>query len=159
MHSSSTFKIIWCGRTQTRSMSFRCAPMSDGARRLGPRLVLAVLIGWAWTIHGQVPSAALSGRDDNQVIKSDWQGQIAGREEHTSSRELAKHVRSAIARDKSFSGYAHKVRVIPSVHRTVTLKGRVRSEEERHAVEAKAAEITGVGNVNTELFTEIDRSK
>jgi osmotically-inducible protein OsmY len=126
--------------------------MSEDANRLFPRLILAVLIGWAWTAHGQKLSA-----------DGDRQSQVARHEVSSSTRDLANHVRGAIARDKSFSGYAHKVIVIPSVHGTVTLKGRVRSKEEKHAVEAKAAQVAGADNVNTELFVtsnaEADRSK
>jgi len=126
--------------------------MSEDAHRLFARLALAVLIGWPWTAHGQNPSAEPGSHDDEQMITGDQKSQSAGREENSSSRDLANHVRKAIAKDKSVSAYAHKVKVIPSVHGTVTLKGRVRSEEERYAVEAKAAEIAGAGNVNTELF-------
>ena len=157
MHSNSPFKITWGGRISA------CAPMREDARRLFPRLALAVLIGWAWTAHGQNPSAELTRRDDKQTFVGDRQLQATRREEHPSTRDLANHVRSAIARDKSFSGYARKVKVIPSVYGTVTLKGRVRSDKEKHAVEAKAAEIAGGGNVNTELFVpgniEVERSK
>jgi osmotically-inducible protein OsmY len=34
---------------------------------------------------------------------------------------------------------------------TVTLKGPVRSEEEKKSIEAKAAEVAGAGNVQNEL--------
>ena len=111
----------------------------QSAPRLFMRLGVALLIGWAWTAYGQNPVAE-PGRPP------------ARREGNSSTRDLAKHVRRAISGDKSFSGYAHRVMVIPSVQGTVTLKGRVQSTEEKRAVEAKAAQIAGTGNVNTELF-------
>jgi hyperosmotically inducible protein len=69
--------------------------------------------------------------------------------ENKSDRELAKEIRRAIVQDKSLSTYAHNIKVI-SENGTVTLKGPVRSEEEKKAIEAKAAEIAGK-NVNSEI--------
>ncbi len=67
-----------------------------------------------------------------------------------SDRELTQQVRKAIEADKSFSTYAHNVKVITQ-NGQVTLKGPVRSEEEKHAVESKAAEVAGEGKVVSEL--------
>src|SRR6266568_4446635 len=65
-------------------------------------------------------------------------------------RETAKEIRKAIVDDKSLSTYAHNVKVIVQ-HGTVTLKGPVRSEEEKKAVEEKAAAVAGASNVKNEL--------
>ncbi len=67
-----------------------------------------------------------------------------------SDRDLTQQIRKAIEADKSFSTYAHNVKVIAQ-NGQVTLKGPVRSEEEKRAVEAKAAEIAGEGRVTSEL--------
>jgi hyperosmotically inducible periplasmic protein len=67
-----------------------------------------------------------------------------------SDRDLTQQVRKAIEADKNFSTYAHNVKVITQNGR-VTLKGPVRSEEEKRAVEAKAAEVAGEGKVISEL--------
>ncbi len=67
-----------------------------------------------------------------------------------SDRELTQQVRKAIEADKSFSTYAHNVKVITQ-NGQVTLKGPVRYEEEKHAVESKAAEVAGEGKVVSEL--------
>jgi osmotically-inducible protein OsmY len=67
-----------------------------------------------------------------------------------SDRDITQQVRKAIEADKSFSTYAHNVKVITQ-NGQVTLKGPVRSEEEKHAVESKAAEVAGEGKVNSEL--------
>jgi hyperosmotically inducible protein len=69
--------------------------------------------------------------------------------ENKSDRELAKQIRRAIVQDKSLSTYAHNIKVV-SENGTVTLKGPVRSEEEKKAIEAKAAEIAGK-NMNSEI--------
>jgi hyperosmotically inducible protein len=70
--------------------------------------------------------------------------------EKVSDRDLAQKVRQAIAQDKSLSTYAHNVKVIVQ-NGTVTLKGPVHSQEERHSLESKAAEIAGSGNVKDEM--------
>jgi osmotically-inducible protein OsmY len=62
--------------------------------------------------------------------------------ENPSDRELMRKVRKAIVSDKSLSTYAHNVKIIAQQGK-VTLKGPVRSEEEKKAVESKAAEAAG----------------
>ena len=63
---------------------------------------------------------------------------------------ITRDIRRALVADKSLSTYAHNVKVITS-HGEVTLKGPVRSEEERKAVEAKAVEVAGERRVANEL--------
>jgi hyperosmotically inducible periplasmic protein len=58
--------------------------------------------------------------------------------------------------DKSLSTYAHNVKII-SQNGMVTLKGPVRSEEEKAAVESKAAEIAGKDKVTSQL--EVKRNQ
>src|SRR5579863_4445063 len=59
-----------------------------------------------------------------------------------SDRMLTKNIRKSIMADKSLSTYAHNVKII-SQNGTVTLKGPVKSEDEKKSVLAKAAEIVG----------------
>jgi osmotically-inducible protein OsmY len=47
-----------------------------------------------------------------------------------------------LVKDKSLSTYGHNVKVI-SQNGMVTLKGPVRSEDEKSAIEAKAVEVVG----------------
>lgn len=65
-------------------------------------------------------------------------------------REVTKQIRDAIIADKALSTYAHNVKVITQ-NGQVTLRGPVRSEEEKRAIEGKAAEIAGEGNVVSDL--------
>jgi hypothetical protein len=67
-----------------------------------------------------------------------------------SDREITQQVRKAIVKDKSLSTYAHNVKVITQ-NGMVTLKGPVRSEEEKKAIEAKAAEVAGQDKVMNQL--------
>ncbi len=82
--------------------------------------------------------------------------------ENKTDRTLAKNIRRAIMDDKQLSTYAHNIKVIAQ-NGTVTLKGPVHSEQEKRAIEAKAAEIAGAGNVRNEISVkgdqEADREK
>lgn len=69
---------------------------------------------------------------------------------NSSDLKLTQQIRRAIIKDNSLSTYAHNVKIIVQ-NGSVTLKGPVRSEEEKQAVEAKAAQIAGAGNVKDEL--------
>jgi hyperosmotically inducible periplasmic protein len=69
---------------------------------------------------------------------------------NATDRDLAKRIRAAIVDDKSLSTYAHNVKIV-SQGGKVTLKGPVRSEEEKSAIEAKATDIAGAGNVVNQL--------
>lgn len=57
-------------------------------------------------------------------------------------RTITRNVRKAIMKDKSLSTYAHNIKII-SRDGMVTLKGPVRSEDEKKAIEEKAAEVAG----------------
>jgi osmotically-inducible protein OsmY len=67
-----------------------------------------------------------------------------------SDRDITQQVRKAIMEDKSLSTYAHNVKIITQ-NGMVTLKGPVRSQEEKKAIEAKAAEVAGGDKVTNEM--------
>jgi hyperosmotically inducible periplasmic protein len=70
--------------------------------------------------------------------------------ESSSDRELAQKIRRAIVKDDSLSTYAHNVKVIVQ-NGAVTLKGPVRSKQEKQAIETKASEIAGAGKVTNQI--------
>ena len=61
-------------------------------------------------------------------------------------------------KDKALSTYAHNVKVIAQDGQ-VTLKGPVRSDDEKRAVEAKATEVAGAGHVTNEMSVAPAHSK
>lgn len=65
-------------------------------------------------------------------------------------RETTKKIRSALMDDKSLSTYAHNIKII-TTGGMVTLKGPVRSEDEKSVIEAKARQIAGDSNVTNNL--------
>ena len=75
-----------------------------------------------------------------------------------SDRETARQIRKALVGDKSLSTYAHNIKVIAQ-NGTVTLKGPVRTEDEKKTVESKAAEVAGAGNIKNEITVTGDKDK
>ena len=70
--------------------------------------------------------------------------------ENSSDRELTQKIRHALMQDKNLSTYAHNVKVIAQDGH-VTLKGPVRSEQEKRTVEATAAGVAGEGHVTNQI--------
>ena len=112
-------------------------------------------IGLLWA---QQPGSTRQAPDNTQINRRDRNQSepTADRQkENQSDRELAAKVRQALVKDKSLSSYAHNVKIIAQ-DGTVTLKGPVRSEEEKQAVEAKAAEAAGGAD---KIKNELDVSR
>jgi osmotically-inducible protein OsmY len=65
-------------------------------------------------------------------------------------RQITKKIRMSIHEDKSISVYAHNIKVI-SQGGKVTLRGPVRTEEEKNSIGMKAAAVAGDGNVENQL--------
>jgi hyperosmotically inducible periplasmic protein len=64
--------------------------------------------------------------------------------------ELTRRIRRAVVKDHSLSMLAHNVKIV-SANGSVTLRGPVKTEEEKAAVASKAQAIAGAGNVNNQL--------
>src|SRR5439155_13283021 len=112
----------------------------------------ALLIGGSGFAPAQdTPSTVKS--DNTKTNRKDRNKDTATADQqknNKSDRELTREIRKAIASDKSLSTYAHNVKVV-SQHGTVTLRGPVRSEDEKRTIEQKAAEVAGAANVKNEL--------
>jgi len=67
-------------------------------------------------------------------------------------RDLTKKIRRSIMDDKSLSSYAHNIKVI-SQNGTVTLKGPVKSEDEKKAVMEKAVAVAGSADKVTDQIS------
>jgi hyperosmotically inducible protein len=86
------------------------------------------------------------------AVTADQQKDNAG------DRDLTRKIRQSLVKDKALSTYAHNVKVI-ALGGQVTLKGPVRSDEERRVVEAKATEVAGAGHVTNEMSVAPQQSK
>jgi len=91
--------------------------------------------------------------ENSQVTRPSNSNSSASADEQaqsTKDRELARKIRRALVTDKSLSTYAHNIRIIAQSG-TVTLKGVVRSEQEKSAIISKAIQIAGANNVKDEI--------
>lgn len=70
--------------------------------------------------------------------------------DNTSDREITQKIRRSIVADKSLSTYAHNVKIITQGGQ-VTLKGPVKSEDEKNSIASKAAEVAGQDKVTNQL--------
>jgi hyperosmotically inducible periplasmic protein len=125
--------------------------MIGRCKRLLGKLPGAIIIAGLSMV---VPSVVLAQAPDNS--KTNQQDREKGsttadqQAENQADRDLTKKIRKSIVDDKNLSTYAHNVKIIARGG-TVVLKGPVRSEEEKTAIEAKAVEIAGAANVKNEL--------
>ena len=65
-------------------------------------------------------------------------------------RNITKQIRSSIYKDKSLSTYAHNIKIITQDGK-VTLKGPVRSADDKASIAAKAIAVVGADNVTDQL--------
>lgn len=75
---------------------------------------------------------------------------------NATDREITQKIRKSIHQDTSLSTYAHNIKII-SQNGKVTLRGPVRSEDDKKNLQAKAVAVAGDGNVTNLL--EIAPSK
>ena len=94
-------------------------------------------------------AAAQTAADNTRVNRPD---QISASTQKNGKDDLAitRDIRRSIVNDKSLSTYARNVKVITE-RGYVTLKGPVRSDEERKTIEAKAIDVAGRDHVANEL--------
>ena len=99
------------------------------------------------------PALAQTPADNTKVNTQDRApGAVTAdqQKENPADRDLTKKIRASLVADKGLSTYAHNVKVV-SQGGQVTLKGPVRSEQEKQAIEAKAVEVAGAGHVVNQL--------
>lgn len=70
--------------------------------------------------------------------------------ENPADRAITQKIRKSIMQDKSLSTYAKNVKIVTADGK-VTLKGPVRSDDEKSAINAKAVAVAGADNVTNQL--------
>lgn len=87
----------------------------------------------------------------NTSINRDRIGPTADQQKmNLSDRAITQQIRKMIHHDKSLSGYGRNIQIFIQ-NGKVTLRGPVRSEEEKGNLEAKAAIVAGQENVTNQL--------
>jgi osmotically-inducible protein OsmY len=109
-----------------------------------------------------IPSAIYAAQDhapDNTAVNKqdrDTQQPTADQAKNNNSdRDLAKHIRRDVVHDKSLSSDGRNVKIIANRGK-VTLRGPVRSENEKSVIEKYALKYAGDGNVTNDLTVKED---
>jgi len=114
---------------------------------------LCVVLPWTVSAQTAQDNSKVNARDrENGAATADQQ------KENAADRELTRKIRRALTQDKTLSGYAHNVKVITQAGQ-VTLKGPVRSEDEKRVVETNATEVAGAGHVSNQMSVAAQDSK
>ena len=114
------------------------------------QVLLLSSLGVLWAQQDNSPQPPPDNTKVNQRDRSQAEPTADQQKENTSDRQLAAQIRRAVVKDKSLSSSAHNVKIIAQ-NGAVTLKGPVKSDQEKQAIEAKAAEIAGASKVTSEL--------
>jgi hyperosmotically inducible protein len=104
--------------------------------------------------YGQAPDTSTKP-DNTKVNKRDRNaGEATADQQKTNApdQEMTRKIRRSIMADKSLSSYAHNIKII-SQNGAVTLKGPVKSNEEKEAVMAKAVAVAGSADKVTDQIS------
>jgi hyperosmotically inducible periplasmic protein len=118
-------------------------------------LCTSLLVSGGLLSHAQEPSSqqtppAADNTKTNERDRSASEPTADQQKENRSDRDITQQIRQSIMKDKSLSTDGHNVKIITQ-NGQVTLKGPVRSEDEKKAIEVKAAEVAGESKVTSEL--------
>ena len=121
-------------------------------------LALSALLAVGTVVVAQDTSPAPDNTKTNERDRDSSQPTADQQKESPSDRDITRDIRRSITQDKSLSTYAHNVKIIAQ-NGMVTLKGPVRSEEEKSTIEAKAAQIVGKDKVTNQLEVKPEQDK
>jgi osmotically-inducible protein OsmY len=110
--------------------------------------LLVCVLGFGLSLYAQTTAP-----DNTKVNKRDQDQSrpTAGQQkENRPDRDITRQIRRSITQDKGLSTYARNIKIITQ-NGNVTLRGPVRSEEEKKTIEAKANEVAGAGHVKSEI--------
>ena len=117
------------------------------------RHVIAAFV-FASSLLGSALSAGAQTPADNTKVNERDRAKDAvtadQQKENPTDREITQNVRRAVMNNKTLSTYAHNVKIVTQGG-TVTLKGPVRTAEEKKAVEAMATKVAGAGHVVNQI--------
>jgi hyperosmotically inducible periplasmic protein len=108
-------------------------------------LCTGLLLGSGALALAQEPAGQQPAPDNTKVNERD-----RSKDEPTADQQKDNRSDQDIMKDKSLSTYAHNVKIITQ-NGQVTLKGPVRSEDEKKTVETKAIEVAGENKVTSQL--------
>jgi osmotically-inducible protein OsmY len=116
---------------------------------------MAVVPGYSYSQTKDSPKTGteVDNTRTNKADRSNTGQTPQGQSGTEADRKLAAAVRKAIVGDKSLSSYAHNVKVVTH-DGVVTLRGPVRSEDEKSKVAQLAQKVSGVSKVDNQLLVK-----
>jgi hyperosmotically inducible periplasmic protein len=100
--------------------------------------------------HLLAQTVAPDNSRSNKIDASNAAATADAQTNNSADLDLTKRIRQSVIADKSLSTYAHNIKIV-TVNGSVTLNGVVRTENEKDAIEAKAADIAGKDKVTSDL--------
>jgi hyperosmotically inducible protein len=129
-------------------------------RKLGTELLVlgsCLLLGASMPAKVMPPQDTQQTAPDNTKANQNTAPTADQQKMNPADRDLTKKIRMALHDDQTLSMYAHNIKIITQDGK-VTLKGPVRSEDEKAAIEAKAVAVAGEGNVTNHLHVAPPKS-
>ena len=120
------------------------------AKRTLHALVAIAALAAAPSFAAQTPQTPADNTKVNTRDRAKTAVTADQQKENVNDRTVTQNIRKALMKEKSLSSYAHNVKII-TMGGQVTLKGPVRSEEEKKIVEARAVEVAGEGHVVNQI--------
>jgi len=118
--------------------------MASRTSRICTSSLLPSLVFLACTAGYSAQAPDNSGNNKQPEVTADQQSNAAA------DRATTQKIRKALIADKSLSTYAHNVKIITR-DGMVTLKGPVKSEDERQKVVSTAAQVVDESKIDDEL--------
>src|SRR5271155_637320 len=121
-------------------------------KKIALTLVLSSALLGLGTVTMAQDSAAVA--PDNSAVNMrdrDPSAMTAGEQSNAKSDvELTREIRRAVVKDQSLSMLAHNVKIV-TANGSVTLRGPVKTEEEKAAIANKAQQIAGADKVDNQI--------
>jgi hyperosmotically inducible periplasmic protein len=121
-------------------------------KRIALTLILSsVLLGLGTVTMAQESGSVAPDNSAVNVRDRDPGAMTAGEQSNAKSDvELTREIRRAVVKDHSLSMLAHNVKIV-TANGSVTLRGPVKTEEEKTAIASKAQQIAGADKVDNQL--------
>ena len=116
-------------------------------------MMLAVCLSAAVALSAPVRIHAAqqsTSKADNTQKNAEKGATAEQQKENKTDREITREIRRSVVKDKTLSIKAHNVKIITKDGH-VTLRGPVKSEEEKKTVEKAAVEVVGKGKVTNDI--------
>jgi len=121
-------------------------------RRLAAVFVLSAFLCGGYSVTGAQETVPIVPDNSGVNIRDrDARPMTAGQQSNaTSDVNLTRKIRRAVVRDPSLSMLAHNVKIV-SANGSITLRGPVKTEQEKTVIASKAQAIAGAGKVDDQL--------